>query len=352
MSGSWVTLQEVRPGDRVAVLSPSWPAPEHYPQVHEQALDRIREHLGLEPVEFPTTRSAATPRERAADLNAAFADRSIRAVLATIGGDDQISVLPHLDAGLARADPKPFVGFSDNTNVLSWLAYHRVPAVHGGSTQISLGPGPGPHPLHLDSLRVALSGGDHVLVAPSEISEVGYRWDHPLALTDRPDSYPAEPWSWSGPARAVTGRLWGGCLEILSWVLAVGRFVRPVEEYRGGVLMLETSEELPAPEEVYRMLRLLGERGLLAGFDALVWGRPIVDDQRSVPDPRAASRARAAYREQVLRAVAEYHEDMVVVHDVDCGHTLPQHVLPYGEQVTVDGVDQRVTAHFRRASRP
>ncbi|GAA1150564.1 LD-carboxypeptidase [Ornithinicoccus hortensis] len=352
MNDAWLTLREVRAGDRVAVLSPSWAAPAHYPQVHEQAMDRLRERLGLEPVEFPTTRRTTTPRERAADVNAAFADPSIRAILSTIGGDDQITMTPYLDARPVRADPKPFLGFSDNTNLLSWLAYHRVPAVHGGSTQISIGPGPAPHPLHLDSLRLALSGGDHVLEVPTQISEVGHRWDHPRALTDRPESYPAEPWSWAGPSRAVTGRLWGGCLEILSWVLAVGRFVRPVEEYQGGVLLLETSEELPSPHEVYRMLRLLGERGLLAAFDALVWGRPIVDDERMVPDPVVASRARAAYREQVLRAVAEYHEDMVVVQDVDCGHTLPQHLLPFGEQITVDGVNQRVTAHFRRAPRP
>ena len=61
-------------------------------------MQRLTEVTGLVPVEYPTTRAAhATPAERAADLMAAFADPMVRAVLATIGGDDQITVLPHLD---------------------------------------------------------------------------------------------------------------------------------------------------------------------------------------------------------------------------------------------------------------
>ena len=51
------------------------------------------------PVEYPSTRHVgASAEERANDLNAAFADPDIKAVMAVIGGDDQITVLPHLDA--------------------------------------------------------------------------------------------------------------------------------------------------------------------------------------------------------------------------------------------------------------
>src|SRR5690349_18791490 len=96
---------------------------------------RLRDEIGLEPVEFPTTRRLNAPaRERAADLTAAFADPDIRAVLATIGGDDQITVLPHLDADVIAANPKPFFGYSDNTNLLNWLWNLGLASFHGGST--------------------------------------------------------------------------------------------------------------------------------------------------------------------------------------------------------------------------
>ena len=82
-------------GDKVAVLSPSFAAPGVAPAIHEQAMRRIVDVLGLVPVEYPTTRRVgASAEDRAADLNAAFRDPEIRAVLATIGGDDQITVVP------------------------------------------------------------------------------------------------------------------------------------------------------------------------------------------------------------------------------------------------------------------
>src|SRR5687767_7349938 len=109
-----VRPRSLRPGDRVAVLSPSWAAPAVFPAIHEQALRRLRTVVGVEPVEFPSTRRASSPQERADDLNTAFADPSIRAVLATTGGDDQITVLRHLDPEAVLRDPTWFVGYSDN----------------------------------------------------------------------------------------------------------------------------------------------------------------------------------------------------------------------------------------------
>src|SRR3954447_23687015 len=116
---------KLKPGDRVAVVSPSFAAPAVFPHRHEVAMRRLRGDFHVEPVEFPTTRQLhASPAARADDLMAAFADPGIRAVLSTIGGDDQITVLPYLDPGPFRADPKPFVGYSDNTNLLNWLWGH------------------------------------------------------------------------------------------------------------------------------------------------------------------------------------------------------------------------------------
>jgi LD-carboxypeptidase N-terminal domain len=86
---------------------------------------------------------------------AAFADPSIRAVLATIGGDDEITLLPHLDPGVVVACPKPFAGYSDNTNLLNWLWNLGVPSYHGGSTMVHLGRGGRLHPR---LVRVAARG--------------------------------------------------------------------------------------------------------------------------------------------------------------------------------------------------
>src|SRR5215471_4241958 len=113
MAHDLVHPAKARRGERIAVLSPSFAAAGAFPAVHEQAMRRLTEVTGLTPVEYPTTRKVgATPAERAADLNAAFADPRIRGILAVVGGEDQITVIPYLDADLAWADPKPFLGTS------------------------------------------------------------------------------------------------------------------------------------------------------------------------------------------------------------------------------------------------
>ena len=92
-------------------MSPSFAAPGVFPAVHELAMERLRTDLDLVPVEFPTTRQThASPMDRARDLLAAFGDPTITAVMATIGGDDQITVLTHLDPSIVAANPKPFFG--------------------------------------------------------------------------------------------------------------------------------------------------------------------------------------------------------------------------------------------------
>ena len=335
----------VRPGDRVAVVSPAWCAPEHFPVLHDQALDRIRD-LGLEPVEFAFTRVQGTPAERAEDVMRAFEDDSIGAVMATVGGDDQITVLRHLDPDRMLAHPKRFLGYSDNTNLSNWLWFHGVGGVYGGSTAVHLGPGPRVDPEHLVSLRAALFGGDLVLSEPAHTRDYGLDWGSPAALFESPPEWPAAPWQWSGPSRTVTGTVWGGCLEIVEWTLAAGRWVHPVSAYDGCVLALETSEEVPTAQECFRMLRNLGERGILGAASALLWGRPPVSSRLEPRSEGETADLRRERREAVLRAVADYNADLVVALDVDFGHTSPQLLLPYGGKVTVDGEQQVITAHF------
>ncbi|MDQ1714262.1 MAG: hypothetical protein QOC60_207 [Frankiaceae bacterium] len=348
MRPSFITPPPLTRGDRVAVVSPSWAAPAAFPAVHELGMQRLREHFGLVPVEYPTTRQlGASPEERARDLMAAFADPDIHAILATIGGDDQIAVLPYLDADVVRANAKPFFGYSDNTNLLNWLWHLGIVSYHGGSTMVHLGRGGELHPVSAGSLMAALfTRGDVELHPVATFSEDEMDWGHPSALVTAGAVQPAGDWTWHQPDAVVTGRTWGGNLEILHWNLAADRWIRPVEDYAGCVLMVETSEEMPSATEVFRMLRNMGERGLLKQFPAVIHGRPKATDGRNP----AAPATRAAYRrdqlEAVLSAVSTYNSAAMVVSGVDIGHTDPQWVLPYGGKVTVDGPGRRLTAHF------
>jgi muramoyltetrapeptide carboxypeptidase LdcA involved in peptidoglycan recycling len=84
-------------GDNLAALSPARAAPAVARAAHEQAMTRLATATSLAPVAYPTTRRfGASPQDRAADLNEALADPHVRAVLAAIGGEDQVTVVPSI----------------------------------------------------------------------------------------------------------------------------------------------------------------------------------------------------------------------------------------------------------------
>lgn len=106
------------PGARVALVAPSSAVPEEKLQ---PALDLVRE-LGMEPVPYPSCYYvnrdgyfAANDAQRAADINDAFADKSIDGVWCIRGGYGAHRLVPLLDLDIIRNNPKWFGGYSDIT---------------------------------------------------------------------------------------------------------------------------------------------------------------------------------------------------------------------------------------------
>jgi muramoyltetrapeptide carboxypeptidase LdcA involved in peptidoglycan recycling len=254
-------------------------------------------------------------------------------------------VVPHIDPAVLRENPKPFFGYSDNTNLLHLLYTQGVVSYHGGSVMVHLGRGGSMHPVTEASLRAALfsSGWVSLDASPDYTDEPG-DWGSPDFLSGPPRMFPSAGWDWDGPAsEVVEGRLWGGNLEVLSWMLMAGR-VGASADFAGCVLLVETSEEMPSAVEVYRMLRNMGERGLLGAFPAILVGRAKCWDRDQPLGPAEKVAYAAAQREAVSRAVAAYAPSAVVVYDLDVGHTDPQQILPYGGLVRVDAVSRTVSA--------
>lgn len=286
-------------GGRVAIVSLSRGLPERFPLPYELGLSRLRERFGLVPVEYPGTRVMATsPQQRAQELNAAFADPEIKAVICSIGGSDQITVLPYLDADVLRANPKPFFGYSDATNMLAYLHELGIVGYHGGAIMTQYGRPGAMHPPTEASVRTALFGsGMYELIPAAEYGEKEKDWADPATFAAEPESSPSEGWFWHQPDRVVEGASWGGSVEIVSWLAMADRCIGDLGRFAGGVLLLETTEEMPQAEEVYRILRNLGERGLLGRFDAALIGRakswdfdrPLV--RRTYPGGRTGAQA-------------------------------------------------------------
>ncbi len=110
------------PGDRVAIVAPASQAarPEFDAGVAEL------QSLGFVPVFDETVferRSylAGPAVTRTAAFQRAWRDPTIAALIAVRGGYGSVHLLPLLDPAAFTAEPKAFIGFSDNTSILTWL---------------------------------------------------------------------------------------------------------------------------------------------------------------------------------------------------------------------------------------
>jgi muramoyltetrapeptide carboxypeptidase LdcA involved in peptidoglycan recycling len=339
-------LGKLKAGDKVAVLSPSFAAFGRFPDVYELGLSRLRDVFGLIPVEYPTTRKiGASGEERAADLIAAFEDPEIKAVIATIGGDDQITYIKNLPPGPFSKNPKPFFGYSDNSHFENFLWLNGIPSFYGGSifTQYAMQGEMDEYTVRY--LRHALfDEGEQELVASETFNDMGLDWANPENLHKRRIHEPNEGWYWDG-IEIAEGMIWGGCVESIDEILRHGGRIPEPEEFKDIVLIMETSEELPSSEYVSRVFRALGERGILAKVRAVLVGRPKAWEFDKQNGPEEKEQYRSTQREAILRVVRKYNPDAPVIQNMNFGHTDPQIPLPYGRTVRVDSA-RRIFADF------
>ena len=232
------------PGDRIGIVAPSGPVPR---ERLDAGLDILR-GWDLEPVvaphvldEHPAGYLAGTDQDRAADLQRAWCDPDLAAVLCARGGYGAQRMVDLLDwAAMRDAPAKAFIGYSDVTALHEAFATRPgLATLHGpmAATETFLKDGP-----TQDHLR-------RTLLAPQE----------ELTLTS-PTARALVP----GQAAGVT---LGGCVSLLAADLGTPR-ARP--SAAGGLLVLEDIGEV-----AYRLDRILTQllrSGWLDGVAGIVLG--------------------------------------------------------------------------------
>lgn len=237
MQGDAVRLPaRIVAGDKVRLVSPaSYPEPEW---IGESV--RILEGWGLiaEVGGHALSRwgyMAGRDCERLADLNDAFRDPEVRAVITTRGGAGAYRIAGDIDFAAVRADPKPVVGFSDITYLHFALWRHcRVPGIHGclaGSTAAA-------------TVRQLLMTSD------------------PLVLTRQHTAVSAA----IQVGGQASGRLIGGNLTAVATSVGAG-----LPDMAGAILFVEAHREIGLGL-IDRQLTQLLRSGALAGVAGIVLG--------------------------------------------------------------------------------
>lgn len=106
----------LNPGDTIAVVAPSAALAEDDAAQGIAFLKELGYHVTVgQSVSAHDGYLAGSDELRAADINAAFADDHVKAVMCLRGGYGATRILPLLDYELIAAHPKLFIGFSDIT---------------------------------------------------------------------------------------------------------------------------------------------------------------------------------------------------------------------------------------------
>ncbi len=332
----------LKPGDKVAIVSPSSGMPFLFPWVYEQGLNRVREIFKLQIVEFPTAKQSPEylskhPKARADDINAAFADPSIKGIIATVGGNDQIRILPYLDRDVISANPKVFMGYSDNTNLHLFLWNLRIISYYGGAIMTQFAMGGGMQEYTVDSIRKAIFNPPiGQITAASEYSDADLDWADRENLDRKRPMYPSQGWHWHNKQdNLIEGRLWGGCLEVLDLHLSTKRYLPAPEQLDGTILFIETSEEMPSEGFVYRFITALAEIGLLKRFKAILMGYPKAQFCDKQP-PEGREAYISNQQNAIKNALKDYESNVPVIFNMNFGHTDPQIIIPCGGNVSIN----------------
>ncbi len=286
-------------GDLVALVSPASPV------TSARVLSRGRQRLEAFGLRVRPGRHAlaergylaGTDRERVQDLEAAFRDPEIKAIVCARGGYGVARLLPTFDLEVARRHPKPLVGFSDITALHLALQKAGVVSFWG--------------PMPCSSLGLSAFSARSLERALMSTAPVG-------RLPASPQRRPATL------RRGVAqGRLTGGTLSLLTSSLGTSYEV----ETRGRIVFLEDVDE--EPFKVDRMLTQLAAAGKLRDAAGIALGIFTGTDRRNTPAKRSLT-MREVFADHLLPL------QIPILRNLAVGHVPDQVTLPYGVMARLD----------------
>jgi muramoyltetrapeptide carboxypeptidase len=238
----------LRPGDTVGIVAP---ATATFQQVELDIVRESLEGLGLKVKVGQHVRDrhgslGGEDRDRAADLNAFFADRDVRAIFPTRGGWGSARLLPLLDYTSIAANPKIILGYSDITALLN--------GIHARTGLITFhGPNGGGRwdQTSLDWMKRVLFAGEAVTLA------------NPKTTNDRNVLTQIDNRTQRIAGGRARGRLVGGNLSVLVTLLG-SPYAPPMDD---AILFLEdVGEQYYRVDRMMTQLALSGALGRIRGF--------------------------------------------------------------------------------------
>ena len=254
---------------------------------------------------------AGTVAQRAADLNAMFADDSVDAVWTTRGGYGSSALLPHLDYAQIRRKPKILIGYSDITALHLGIYQHTgLVSFHGPVLWSSFSD------YSLEHLR-------KILMEPAPHYTMALSADNLAKGASNPAYIPR-----TLHAGVAEGPLLGGNLSVLCNMLGTPH----MPTLHGQLVFLEEIAE--TPKKIDRMLTQLTE---LPGYGSLAGVVCGVFDDCAATDAEPSQ----TLGEVLDENFAAFSKP--VVYGYSFGHIPRQYTLPVGLRARLDTEAQTLT---------
>ncbi|MBQ7870981.1 MAG: LD-carboxypeptidase [Oscillospiraceae bacterium] len=327
--------QRLRPGDKVAIVSLSrgMLGEEQFIHKYHLAKERLERDYGLRVVAMPNALKGIDylyrhPEARAQDLMDAFRDPEIRAVFCAIGGDDTIRLLPYIDFEVLRNNPKIFTGFSDTTTNHFMMYKAGLVSYYGLSVMGDIAE-------YVEMNEYTRTAMEQTLFRPAAPLDIPCSdfycddthkiyWKEEHMHLQRP-RFPNTGYELLQGSGTVSGPLLGGCIDVFPEI--VGTAVWPgLEEWRGKLLFLETSEDDPTPVTLSWFLRNLAAQGIFDVIRGILVGRPAMPDKYE------------PYKE-IYRQVVGFeagHPELPILYNVNVGHAYPIGLFGIGLEYEID----------------
>ena len=287
-----------------------------------KGIDYIREH----------------PEKRAEDLLQAFRDPEIDMILCAIGGDDTFRLLPYLfdhDELWEAVSQKVFLGFSDTT--INHFMLHKVGlnTFYGQSFLTDVCElGPEMLPYSRRYFEELISTGGVREIVPSDVWYGERESFTPDQVGKELTSHPDRGFELlQGPA-VFSGKILGGCIDSMYDFFNGERYADmpllcekyglfpALEDWRGHILLLESSEEKMPPEKYRRALEYFKEKGLFDVVSGVLVGKPM--DETYVEE----------YKRHLIDVIGDPR--LPVVCNINIGHAEPRCIIPFGVEAVVD----------------
>lgn len=329
----------LKKGDKVAIVSLSWGGAGDG-EIHNRYLTgkkRLEEVFGLQVVEMPSALKGSAyvhehPEERAKDWMAAFKDPSIKGIICNIGGNDTIRLLPFIDYDVIRDNPKIFMGYSDST-INHFMCYKAgLRSYYGPSVLMEFSENIAMHDYVIEAVQKTLFNNKTIgpIVSASHWTSEYLPWD--VAENNQKQrimQVESHGYEILQGSETVKGPLLGGCIEVINWMR--GTELWPdLDEWRGKILFLESSEEKSSPDAISYMLRAFWATGIIDVISGIIVGKPqgevYYDEYKDV------------YKEVIGQQCGR--PDLPILYNVNFGHASPITVLPIGAMAEINCKDK------------